>query len=300
MNARKRLLLRLLKLTPASLVWRFARTYIAGETLDDAVLTMHELAIEGCRSTLDVLGEDVTLEGEVRHYVDEYGRALDRIEAEGLPANISVKPSAMGLSFDRELAQRSISELVERAARHGNFVRLDMEDTSLTQPTLDLYRWLRANGRDNVGVVLQAYLRRTLRDASEIAALGGSVRLCKGIYIEPRAHAYQEFWEVRDAYVAALEILFDRGASRVGIATHDEWLVLKARELIQQRGIAPDRYEFQMLLGVDPDLRRLIVAEGHPLRVYVPYGVGWYAYSMRRLIENPRFASHVIKNVLGF
>lgn len=299
MNARKRALLRLLRLAPSRLVWRFAQVYIAGESLDDAARTMHRLADEGCRSTLDVLGEDVTLEQEVAAYVAEYSKALDRIASDRLPANISVKPTAMGLKFNTELAQRSIKTICQHAATHANFVRIDMEDSSTTDSTLTLYRWLREQGIDNVGVVLQAYMRRTLQDAAEIAAMRGSVRLCKGIYIESRAVAYQDFWMVRDAFVAALRVLFEGGASRVGIATHDEWLVLQARMLIRQLKIEPERYEFQMLLGVDPELRRLIVSEGHPLRVYVPYGAGWHAYSMRRLLENPRFASHVVRNVLG-
>ncbi len=299
MNARKRALLRLLKLAPSGLVWRFAQVYIAGDTLDDAARTMHSLAGEGCRSTLDVLGEDVTLESEVAAYVDHYSKALDRIAADRLPANISVKPTAMGLKFSPELAQRSFQTICQRAASHANFVRIDMEDSSTTDATLALYRWLRGQGIDNVGVVLQAYMRRTLQDAADVAAMGGSVRLCKGIYIEPRSVAYQDYWMVRDAFVSALRVLFEGGASRVGIATHDEWLVLQARMLIRQLRIDSERYEFQMLLGVDPELRRLIVSEGHPLRVYVPFGAGWHAYSMRRLLENPRFATHVVRNVLG-
>lgn len=299
MNARKRTLLRLLKLAPKPVVWRFARTYIAGETLDAAAGTIAALAAEGCTATLDVLGEDVTTQREVDGFASQYRAALDRIAADRLPANVSVKPTAMGLKLSPELAYEVIAAICAHAATHGNFVRIDMEDRTVTQATLDLYRRLRAAGRDNCGVVLQAYLRRTLRDAADVAALGASVRLCKGIYIEPRDVAYQDYWTVRDAFLAALRTLFTAGASRVGIATHDEWLVVRARALIQELGIPKERYEFQMLLGVDPQLRRLIVSEGHPLRVYVPYGAGWHAYSLRRLLENPRFASHVVRNVFG-
>jgi proline dehydrogenase len=299
MSVRKSLLLRVLKSLPEQLVWRFARTYIAGRTLDDAASTIELLAQERCMATLDVLGEDVALASEVEIYVAEYQRALARIAQQQLPANISVKPSAMGLAFDPELAFRSVCTLTEAAREAGNFVRLDMEDRTLTSKTLDLYRRLRAQDIANVGVVLQAYLRRTLGDAAELAAMGASVRLCKGIYIEPREVAYQHYDTVRQSFVSTLRVLFERGASKVGIATHDEWLVQQALAMIQQLEIPTSRYEFQMLLGVDPQLRRLLAGAGHPLRVYVPYGAGWQAYSLRRLIENPRVASHVVKNVLG-
>ncbi|MBP7148953.1 MAG: proline dehydrogenase family protein [Acidobacteria bacterium] len=298
MKKSRRALLKLLLMVPRPLVWRFARTYIAGETLDDAVRTIRELNRDGCRATVDVLGEGVTSEKEVRFYVEQYGRTIEAIVREGLDANVSVKPTAMGLNISPDLAHEAIVSVVRVAERHGMFVRMDMEDSPTTSATLDLFWRLREEGHERVGVVLQAYLRRTLADAARLAAAGASVRLCKGIYVEPRHVAYQDYWLVRDAFVAAMETLM-RGGAYTAIATHDEWLVLHGRRLVRELGVAGDRYEFQMLLGVDPELRRLTVAEGHGMRVYVPYGEGWYGYSIRRLVENPRFAGHVVKNVLG-
>ncbi len=300
MRPSRRLLLRLLLLTPRPLVWRFARTYIAGETLEDAVTTVRVLNAEGCRATVDVLGEEVTRLDEVRAFVDAYKETLDRIVAEGLDANVSVKPTALGLRIDPQHAFEAHAEILAHARRHGLFVRMDMEDSSVTVATLDLYRRLREAGYDNVGVVLQAYLRRTLDDARRLAAEGASVRLCKGIYVEPRELAYQAFDVVRASFVEALEILLGAERGYCGIATHDEMLVFHGRRLIRRLERGPDRYEFQMLLGVDHQLRRLLVGEGHPLRVYVPYGRAWFGYSIRRLLENPRMAAHVMRNVLGF
>lgn len=296
----RRLLARALMLTPQALVWHFARTYIAGETMDDAVKVIRGLNAEGCRATVDVLGEDVADEREVAQFVDAYRQAIEAIVREGLDSNVSVKPTAMGLKIGPELARRSTAEIARAAQKHGMFVRLDMEDSSTLSATLDLWEGLRADGFDNVGVVLQAYLRRTLEDARRLAEAGARVRLVKGIYVEPRQLAYQEYDTVRQAYVAALEVLLSSPRCHVAIATHDEWLALHARHMIRTMNVPRERYEFQMLLGVDPQQRHLIVGEGHPMRIYVPFGKGWYGYSVRRLVENPSFASHVVRNVLGF
>lgn len=300
MTRGRRALARALMLVPKPLVWHFARTYIAGETVDDAIKVIRALNAEGCRATVDVLGEDVADEREVASFVDAYRAAIEAIVREGLDSNVSVKPTAMGLKIGPELVRRSVGEILRAAGRHGMFVRLDMEDSSTTSATLDLYDELRAEGFDNVGVVLQSYLRRTLADAERVAAAGGRVRLVKGIYVEPRELAHQDYDTVREAFVAALEILLREPRCHVAIATHDEWLVVHARRLLRRHGVTPDRYEFQMLLGVDAQLRRVLVAEGHPMRVYVPYGQGWHGYSVRRLVENPSFAGHVARNVLGF
>jgi proline dehydrogenase len=300
MKTGRRALARALMLVPKPLVWHFARTYIAGETIDDAIKVIRGLNGEGSRATVDVLGEDVADEREVAHFVDAYRLAIEAIDREGLDSNVSVKPTAMGLKISPECARRSMQEILRAAGRHGMFVRMDMEDSSTTTTTLELYESLREEGLLNVGVVLQAYLRRTLADAQRIAGAGGRVRLVKGIYVEPRALAHQEYDTVREAYVAALEILLAAPRCHVAIATHDEWLVVNARRLLRRYDVPPDRYEFQMLLGVDPQLRHVLVAEGHPMRIYVPYGQGWHGYSVRRLLENPSFASHVVKNVLGF
>jgi len=300
MSRGRRALTRLLMLAPSGLVWRFARTYIAGSRLEDGLATVRRLNGEGCRATLDVLGEGVTNAEEVRRYVEAYRAAIEGIVRERLDANLSIKPTAMGLALSVDLAFDSVAEVLRAAAEHDLFVRLDMEDSSVTEKTLELYRALVEAGHRNVGVVLQAYLRRTLHDVRALAAEGASVRICKGIYIEPREIAYQDDAVIRASFVDALEVLLRSDGARAAIATHDEWLVFAARRMIRELGVPPERYEFQMLLGVDAQLRRLLVREGHPLRVYVPYGAGWRAYSIRRLVENPRLAAHVARNVLGF
>ena len=300
MTPGKRLIAAMLRVVPERLVWRFASSYIAGESLDDAVETIRALNADGCSATLDVLGEGVASHEEVAGYVDEYKRAVSRIAELGLDANVSVKPTAMGIHLSADKAFEAIREILDVARAHRMRVRLDLEDSSVTQATLDLHERLRHEGYDNAGVVIQAYLRRTLGDARALAAMGASVRVCKGIYVEPRRLAYKEYGLIRHAFVDALDALLRAPSTHVAIATHDEWLVFHGRRLLRELGVPRERYEFQMLLGVDRELRQLIVDEGHPLRVYVPYGRGWYKYSVRRLLENPRFASHVVKNVLGF
>lgn len=295
-----RALLKVLSLVPRPLVWRFARIYIAGEKLADAVRVIQGLNGEGCRATVDVLGEGATSEREVEDYVSEYARTVDAIVLQNLDANISVKPTALGLNLSRELAYRALDQVIGNANRQRIFVRIDMEDSSVTQTTLDLFKDLREAGHEKVGVVLQAYLRRTLADARWAAEEGVSVRLCKGIYVEPRGVAYQDYWTIRDSFVDSLETLLSGSRNYTGIATHDEWLVMKALGLIHRLGLGLERYEFQMLLGVDPQLRQLIRSAGHGMRVYVPFGAGWFAYSVRRLLENPRLAGHVTRHVLGF
>jgi proline dehydrogenase len=299
MKTSRRLLLKLLMLAPPSLVWRFARVYIAGETIDDAVRVIRKLNSQGCRATVDVLGEDVTDEREVGLFVEAYRQAIEVIVREKLDANVSIKPTAMGLKIAPEVARRATTEVLRTAGKNGMSARMDMEDSSTTQTTLDLYDQLRADGFGNVGVVLQSYLRRTLGDAARLGEMGASVRLCKGIYIEPRRLAYQDRETVRAAFVTALETLLVAPRSFTAIATHDEWLTVMAEGLIQKHRVGRERYEFQMLLGVDPLLRGRLVGLGHPLRVYVPFGKGWRGYSMRRLMENPRFAGHVARNVLS-
>lgn len=300
MRKSRRGLVKLLQMVPKPLVWRFARTYIAGERIEDAVRVIRGLNGEGARATVDVLGEDVTDEREVAFFVEQYRIAIETIVREGLDSNISVKPTAMGLSIAPELARRSLTEILRAAARHGMFVRIDMEDSSTTAATLALYEQLRADGFENVGVVLQAYLRRSLADTRRIADAAGSVRVVKGIYVEPRQVAFQEFDTVRLSFTQMVETLLEKPPAYCAIATHDEYLTVAARHAIARLGVSRNRYEFQMLLGVDPQLRHLLIAEGHPMRVYVPFGAGWHGYSIRRLLENPKMASHVARNVLGF
>ena len=286
-----------LPITPKPMIHFFARRYVAGATLTDAVATVRRLAEEGCCATIDVLGESVSERKHVVTAVSEYHEVIDAIAVNSLPANISLKPTQMGLNIDVDFCRDNIAVVIERAAAKGIFVRIDMEDTPTTDATLRVYRELIARFPKGTGVVLQARLHRTLADAAALAAEGASVRLCKGIYREPRTVAYEEREIIRRAFVHAMRVLMERGAY-VGIATHDELLVCEALGLIQELGLGKDRYEFQMLLGVDPQLRRIITGAGHKLRVYVPFGSHWYPYSVRRCRENPSIAKAGIQAFL--
>jgi proline dehydrogenase len=275
---------------PKRVVGRLSSRYIAGASLDDALRTVSELAAQGKLATVDVLGEEVKDEEEAAAIAAAYVDALDAFEREGLDANVSVKPTALGLKLGYDLCKRNVETIVAAAEPTGRFVRIDMEDSSTTDDTLRLFRELRDEGHERVGPVLQASLRRTVADAEALA--GASVRICKGIYLEPEAIQYRDDRQVQESFVRSLEVLLD-GGSYAAIATHDEWLVDEALRLIRERGLAEDRYEFQMLLGVRPELGDRIVAGGHRLRIYVPYGRQWYEYSLRRLQENPKIAGYV-------
>lgn len=282
-----------LPLVPKPIVGRVARRYVAGETMEHALAKVEELAREGAMATLDVLGEEVTERSKAESTAAEYVAMLDAIAARELAANVSIKPTALGLKIDPAFCKDNIERIVQAAVRLGSFVRIDMEDVSTTDATLAIHRELAAK-HGHVGVVLQAYLRRTLSDISALPESGANVRLCKGIYIEPRVHAYKAYETVRLNFLQALEKLVARGAY-VGIATHDDHLICGALAILDRHGVPRDRYEFQMLLGVEPELRRLLLAAGHRLRVYVPYGRDWYPYSTRRLRENPDVAKHVLR-----
>jgi proline dehydrogenase len=285
-----------LPLVPRPIVRRVSRRYIAGDTLREALATVRALNGEGLMTTLDVLGESVTDRSLVEAAAREYETALRAVIEAGLDSNLSVKPTQFGLKIDFDLCLAQVRGLVRLASEAGAFVRLDMEDSSCTSPTLDLYRRLRAEGFGSVGIVLQAYLRRSLGDVKDLPE-GVNVRLCKGIYIEPEEIAFRDRGLVNKNFVHLLEALFDRGFY-VGIATHDEDLVWEAYRIIERRGLSPAAYEFQMLLGVAEALRGRIRRDGHRLRVYVPFGAHWYAYSLRRLKENPRVAGYILSSLL--
>ena len=297
------LVVRTLPLMPKALVWRVARRYVAGPSLADAVAAVRRLQGEGAMSTIDVLGEEVSERSRAEAATEEYLRVLAAIVDEKLDANLSIKPTMFGLKIDEGLCREQVERLVSAAHAKGVFLRIDMEDRTTTDATLRMYRdFYERYG--NVGVVLQAYMRRTLRDVGELPeprAAGDwptNVRLCKGIYVEPREVAWKAFDTVRAAFVAALDKLLARGIY-VGIATHDEYLVEEAVALLDRHQVPRERYEFQMLLGVEDELRRILIAAGHRLRVYVPFGGDWYLYSLRRLRENPAIAGHVTRAVLG-
>jgi proline dehydrogenase len=283
-----RALVRALPAVPHALVRRLSARYIAGPALEDAVRVVRRLNGEGKLATVDVLGEEVTRAEEAAEIARAYHQVFARIEGEGLDANVSIKLTALGLELDESLVRAHVEELVRDAGVRANFVRIDMEDSSTTDATLRLYRELRGGGAANLGVVLQARLRRTFADAEGL----DNVRLCKGIYLEPSEIAFQGVEEIRASFRASLDALLDAGAY-VGIATHDEALLVDALEQVRRRGLGREEYEFQMLLGVRPERGDELVRDGHRLRVYVPFGTHWYEYSLRRLQENPAIAGYV-------
>ena len=293
-----RAIVRLLPAVPRPVVQKLSERYIAGPELKDAREAVRRINAEAKLATIDVLGEEITTEEEAAAIVRAYQDVFADIQRCGLDSNVSVKLTALGLKLGHDLCRDNLRTVVEDAASRGNFVRIDMEDSSTTDDTLDLYRELCEEGHENIGVVLQAMLRRTQSDIAALADLKPSVRLCKGIYVEPPDLAYQDFESVRASFVRALEALLDAGCY-VGIATHDEWLLREGRRLVVEHGLAREAYEFQMLLGVRPELGDELVVEGHRLRIYVPFGRHWYAYSLRRLQENPKIAGYIAADTLG-
>lgn len=285
-----------LPFVPKPIVGHFSARYIAGETLEDAVSVARQLEEQGACATIDVLGEHVSRREEATDFTEQYLQVLDAITKEGLDSNVSLKPTQMGLKLDRDFCLENIRRIAERATEKGNFVRIDMEDKTCTDDTFWLYQQLK--GGLPVGTVIQAYLRRSDTDLDRLIPLGANLRLCKGIYVEPRSVAYKDREIIRRNYLHLLERLFE-GNCYVGIATHDEYLVWGAMRLIRKFSLPKDRYEFQMLLGVDEVLRQIIVESGHRLRVYIPYGAQWYAYSVRRLKENPQIAGYVLQNLFN-
>ena len=295
-NPIHRAVIGLMPYLPRPLVWRFSQRYIAGTQLADAYRVVAELNRIGCSGTIDVLGEDITNTDQVRAALDLYREALDGIRDNALDCGISVKLSELGLRIDPDGCRAAMDALLESTRDHGNFVRIDMEDSSVTDVTLDIYREMRRD-YDRVGAVIQSCLRRSRQDVVDLMAEGPTdIRLCKGIYIEPEAIAYTSADEIRDSFSDILDVLLEGGA-RVGIATHDPVLVERAEASLQRFAVGKDRYEFQMLLGVTERLRSRLVASDHPLRVYVPFGELWYNYSLRRLRENPGIVGHIISNL---
>ena len=282
----------MLPAVPKPVVRRISGRYIAGEDLDDAVRVVRRLNAEGKMATIDVLGEEIASPDEARAIAAGYIASFEAIEREGLDSNVSVKPTALGLKLGYELCRENLQAVIAHAAQRSNFVRIDMEDSSTTDDTLRLYRELRAAGHEKVGVVLQARLKRTVEDVRALAELRPNVRLCKGIYLERPEIAFRDFEAVRANFDQALAELWEAG-SYVGVATHDELLLEHAQVSAEKRGLGPEDYEFQMLLGVRPALGDSLVREGHRLRIYTPFGRHWYAYSLRRLQENPRIAGYI-------
>jgi proline dehydrogenase len=288
MSLVNRAIVGLLPVVPRALVRRLSSAYIAGPTLDDAMRVVARLNREGKLATIDVLGEESATPEDAAAIASAYREVLDRIRSERLEANISVKLTGLGLELGYDLCRANLESVVVAAREHGSYVRIDMEGSATTDATLRMYRELRSTGYDNVGVVLQARLRRTFGDVDGL----DDVRLCKGIYVEPAAIAYQTDPEVRESFLLCLDGLFDAGAY-VAVATHDEYLLRETLARVAERGLRPDAYELQMLLGVRAARGDELVRQGHRLRVYVPFGSRWYEYSLRRLHENPQIARYV-------
>jgi len=276
-------------------VRRVANRYIAGETVDDALRVVSALNARGIRATLDILGEHIHHLDQARVAVTEYTALLDAINTQKLDSTISIKLTQLGLKVDRETCFELARQVIRHAQEVKNFVRIDMEDSSCTTETLKVYRRLRKE-YSNVGIVVQAYLRRTVDDVEELQDLCPNYRLCKGVYVEPEEISYHDMRVINRNYAYLLEKLL-RNGSYVGIATHDELMVWEAMRIIRDLQLPNSAYEFQMLLGVHEQLRDIIHAAGHHLRVYIPFGRDWYAYSVRRLKENPRLAGYVFKTM---
>jgi proline dehydrogenase len=293
-----RAIVRLLPAVPRPVVQMFSARYIAGPTLDDAVRVVKQLNAEGKLATIDVLGEEIAREDDALAIAQAYRDVFDEIERDHLDSNVSVKLTALGLGLSYDTCRANLQDVVRQAAEDHSFVRIDMEDSSTTDDTLRIYRELRQAGHENVGIVLQAYLRRTPADIDALADLRPNVRLCKGIYVEPPSIAFTDADAIRANFVRCLDALLGAGAY-VGIATHDEWLIGEALRLVEERGLGREEYELQMLLGVREERASELVAAGHRLRVYIPFGEQWYAYSLRRLQENPAMAGTIARATVG-
>ena len=304
------------KRLPRFFIASVARRYVAGKDIESAVTVMRKLSSEGACFTIDVLGEDILNLDEAQSLMNEYDRVLEAIVDNNLDANMSIKPTAFGLLIDEKKAYENIERLLRNAAENDIFVRLDMEDHRVTQPTIDIVLAMHAKGLRNVGTVLQSRLFRTSDDIDAICnQLGGAAdfRICKGVYLEPESISLTEYSTIVNAMNAHIDQILDRSAY-AGVASHD-WPVIKhTLSALEARGMSPDNpdtregcsknrngkgpgYEFQMLLGVRGNIRRRLAKDGHRTRIYVPYGERWYEYSMRRLDENPDVAIHIVKSI---
>jgi proline dehydrogenase len=286
---------------PKRFIWIFSRSYISGETIDDAIRVSGDLNRRNIKVTLDVLGEFIKNLDEAETNKQEYLHLIDITQKTGIDGNYSLKPTSFGLLIDKEVCYNHIREIVAKAASYNNFIRIDMEDSPCTDMEIELFRRLKAEFPKNVGLVLQAYLKRTYSDIEKMLDLNSesiplNYRLCKGIYVEPEAIAYKKYEEINRHFLEDLELMF-KNKIYAGIATHDKPLVEGAYRLIEKYSVPKNMYEFQMLYGVTPGLRESIVKEGHTMRVYVPFGKQWFGYSTRRLKENPKMASHIIKAI---
>jgi proline dehydrogenase len=272
--------------------------FVAGEDIETTIQAIRELNAIGCTATFDHLNESVASVAETEAEVREYKKILARIDETGIKSNVSIKLTQFGLGFDPELTYRNARAIVEDAARRGNFVRIDMEDSAVTQVTLDIFKRLRAEfDLNTVGIVLQSYLRRTYDDVRDVLKIPARIRICKGAYNEGADVAFPDKKDVDENYVRCMKLMLGSGVYH-GIATHDEKMIEATVNFVKQESIGKDTFEFQMLYGVRRDLQEKLAREGYGVRVYVPYGKTWYPYFMRRLAERPANVWFVLKNLL--
>lgn len=281
-----------------SLFKKLTTRFVAGETIAEAVAAIRELNAEGCSASFDHLNESVANPAEAEGEVKEYRQILSRIDETGINSNVSIKLTQFGLELDPELAYRNARAVVVDAAQRGNFVRVDMEASAVTQQTIDIFKRLRAEfGLNDVGIVLQSSLRRTYADAEELVKLPARIRICKGAYLEPPEVAFPDKRDVDENYVRVMQLLLASGTYH-GIATHDPKMIEATIAFVQRESIPREAFEFQMLYGIRRDLQRQLAKDGYNVRIYVPYGKHWYPYFMRRLAERPANVWFVLKNLL--
>jgi proline dehydrogenase len=297
MNPINKLLVGVMPIFPKKLVRIFANRYIAGDKLSEAIEKVTSLNTKNILATMDVLGESIKDKKEAIKSKDESIEVLNTINKTRVNSNLSIKLTMLGLNIDFNLCLSLVTEILECAKSYNNFVRIDMEDSSVTEATIKIFEEVRKKF-DNFGLVLQAYMRRSEKDILRLTEVKANFRLCKGIYIEPETVAYKGKQEIRDNYLKLLRLMFEKKAY-VGIATHDDYLIEGAKKIISEFGLTKDEYEFQMLLGVKEKLRNKIVSGGDKMRVYVPFGERWYQYSIRRFKENPNVALQVIKSIFS-
>lgn len=281
---------------PKSFIWLFSKRYIAGKKLSDGIETTRELNAKQCAVTMDVLGEDISQTQEAVVATEEALEMLDEIKKAQINASISVKLTQLGLKIDPDLCYKHIYSIVHKAKALNNFVRIDMEDETCTSETLYIYRELRKEFQ-NVGTVIQAYLKRSEKDVQELIDEGiANFRICKGIYDESPQVAFKDRQKIRENFILLNRMMLE-SQNFIGIATHDVWVADESKKLLKEVKAEKTDYEFQMLLGVTENLRSQLVAEGHAMRVYVPFGEQWHGYCLRRMKENPQVAGHVVKNL---
>lgn len=296
-----KLISNILPYMPKKLVWQFSKEYVAGETIEDAVKAAKELNEQGILTTIDILGEFIKNLDEAKANKDEYLEVIEAAEKAGVEGNYSLKPTFFGLLIDKEAAYQYIREIVKKAASYNNFVRIDMEDSPCTDMEIELFRRIKEEFPNNVGLVLQCYLKRTRQDIENLADIHSTespvnFRLCKGIYVEPESIAYKKYEEINKHFLEDIELMLQK-KMYPAIASHDKPIIEGAYKLLEKYNYPKESYEFQMLYGVTPALRKSILDAGHRMRVYVPFGKQWFGYCTRRVKENPSMASVILKAI---